>query len=76
MLNQTNIGDNNNKFYRMQLLQEGNSNHWVWTRWGRVGDQGQTQLLGPFDAATGYKEFQKKYGAAILFVESILASML
>ena len=63
MLNQTNIGENNNKFYRMQLLQESNLDHWVWTRWGRwgVGDKGQTQLLGPFDAATGYKEFKKKF---------------
>jgi len=63
MLNQTNIGENNNKFYRMQLLQESNFDHWVWTRWGRwgVGDKGQTQLLGPFDAATGYKEFKKKF---------------
>ncbi len=62
MLNQTNIGENNNKFYRMQLLQEGTSTiHWVWTRWGRVGDKGQTRLQGPFDAETGYKEFKKKF---------------
>lgn len=61
MLNQTNIGANNNKFYRMQLLQEGNSAHWLWTRWGRVGDKGQTQLQGPFDADTGFKEFKKKF---------------
>ena len=61
MLNQTNIGANNNKFYRMQLLQEGNSDHWLWTRWGRVGDRGQTQLQGPLDADTGYKEFKKKF---------------
>ena len=61
MLNQTNIGANNNKFYRMQLLQEGASDHWLWTRWGRVGDKGQTQLQGPFDADTGLKEFKKKF---------------
>lgn len=33
MLNQTSIGENNNKFYRMQLLQESNLDYWVWTRW-------------------------------------------
>ena len=61
MLNQTNIGANNNKFYRMQLLQEGGSDYWLWTRWGRVGDKGQTQLQGPFDADAGLKEFKKKF---------------
>lgn len=61
MLNQTNIGEKNNKFYRMQLLQESNHDHWVWTRWGRVGDKGQTSLQGPYDADTGYKKFKKKF---------------
>lgn len=65
MLNQTNIGANNNKFYRMQLLQEGPSDHWLWTRWGRVGDKGQSQLQGPFDADTGLKEFEKKFKYAL-----------
>ena len=35
MLNQTNIGQNNNKFYVIQLLQTG-GNYYVWNRWGRV----------------------------------------
>lgn len=61
MLNQSNISANNNKFYRMQLLQEGPSDHWLWTRWGRVGDKGQNQLQGPFDADTGLREFNKKF---------------
>ena len=61
MLNQTNIGANNNKFYRMQLLRKGSSDHWLWTRWGRVGDKGQTQLQGPFDAEAGLREFKKKF---------------
>ena len=61
MLNQTNIGENNNKFYRLQLLQESNGEHWLWSRWGRVGDKGQTKLQGPFDAVTGLKEFNKKF---------------
>jgi len=41
-LNQTNSGNNNNKFYRIQLLQEKKGDGYqVWTRWGRVGERGQ-----------------------------------
>ncbi|DBA71958.1 TPA: Poly [ADP-ribose] polymerase 3 [Trebouxia sp. C0005] len=65
MLNQTNIGANNNKFYRMQLLREDSSEHWLWTRWGRVGDKGQSQLQGPFDADTGLREFKKKFRSKV-----------
>ena len=40
MLNQTNIGQNNNKYYIIQLLYQrgvfGGMYHYVWTRWGRV----------------------------------------
>ena len=37
MLNQTNIGQNNNKFYVIQMLQTpGHPLYRVWTRWGRV----------------------------------------
>lgn len=61
MLNQTNIGENNNKFYRLQLLEGSSGDHWLWSRWGRVGDHGQTKLQGPFDAVVGYKEFKKKF---------------
>lgn len=35
MLNQTNIGNNNNKFYVIQVLTSGKL-HYCWTRWGRV----------------------------------------
>lgn len=35
MLNQTNIGQNNNKYYIIQMLQQRGA-HYVWTRWGRV----------------------------------------
>ena len=46
MLNQTNIGANNNKFYVIQLLEKGGK-YYAWTRWGRVGEDGQNALLGP-----------------------------
>lgn len=46
MLNQTNIGNNNNKYYVIQLLESDSSpkSYWVWTRWGRVGLAGQNSL--------------------------------
>lgn len=42
-LNQTNIGSNNNKFYIIQLLEEGDR-FACWNRWGRVGEVGQSKL--------------------------------
>jgi poly [ADP-ribose] polymerase len=45
MLNQTNISQNNNKFYLLQLLQNDNSKEfYTWFRWGRVGENGQSDL--------------------------------
>lgn len=35
MLNQTNIGHNNNKFYVIQVIQA-NNRFYSWNRWGRV----------------------------------------
>ena len=61
MLNQTNIGQNNNKFYVIQMLQHG-GRFYVWNRWGRVGEPGQNAMKGPFtsqDKAAG--EFCKKF---------------
>ena len=39
-LNQTNAGNNNNKFYRIQILVSGAGDYKTWTRWGRVGEAG------------------------------------
>jgi len=45
MLNQTNIQQNNNKFYLIQLLKEdAKSHYYVFMRWGRVGYKGQLSL--------------------------------
>ncbi|XP_043195197.1 poly [ADP-ribose] polymerase 2-like [Amphibalanus amphitrite] len=45
MLNQTNIGNNNNKYYLIQLLEkDGSGSYSVWMRWGRVGFKGQNSL--------------------------------
>ena len=44
MMNQTNIANNNNKFYKLQILQDRNGETFCWFRWGRVGYKGQTSL--------------------------------
>ncbi|KAK3174089.1 hypothetical protein OEA41_001333 [Lepraria neglecta] len=62
-LNQTNIGGNNNKFYRLQLLNnEKDDNYFVHTRWGRVGEFGQVKAMGPMDdLEDALKEYNKKF---------------
>jgi poly [ADP-ribose] polymerase len=60
MLNQTNIGANNNKFYVIQVLTKGGK-HYAWTRWGRVGEEGQHALVGPTTADAAIKAFKSKF---------------
>ena len=60
-LNQTQAGMNANKFYRIQLLQYDNGNFYTWTRWGRVGENGQFKKLGNGSLAPALSEFEKKY---------------
>src|SRR5262245_36985663 len=59
MLNQTNIGANNNKFYVIQLVEAGGK-FYAWTRWGRVGEVGQSALLGNGTRADAEKSFKGK----------------
>lgn len=59
-LNQTDIGTNANKFYRAQLVESG-GHFYLWTRWGRVGETGATQMDGPFNEEDGVKAFCKKF---------------
>ncbi|KAL1581927.1 hypothetical protein WHR41_09215 [Cladosporium halotolerans] len=59
-LNQTNASGNNNKFYRLQLLENG-SEYKTWTRWGRVGESGQHALLGAGGFDDALKNFEKKF---------------
>uniref|UniRef100_A0A0A9DWY2 Poly [ADP-ribose] polymerase n=1 Tax=Arundo donax TaxID=35708 RepID=A0A0A9DWY2_ARUDO len=48
-LNQTNVGNNNNKFYIIQVLEsDAGGSFLVYNRWGRVGARGQDKLHGPF----------------------------
>jgi poly [ADP-ribose] polymerase len=67
VLNQCNItgSSNNNKYYRLQLLQKGGSNgsYYVWFKWGRVGEPSTGKdLKGPFATEeAALKVFAKKY---------------
>ncbi|PTB78739.1 PARP-domain-containing protein [Trichoderma longibrachiatum ATCC 18648] len=61
-LNQTNASANNNKFYRIQVLYDAKSKQYkTWTRWGRVGEVGQSAILGNGTAADAIKNFEKKF---------------
>jgi poly [ADP-ribose] polymerase 2/3/4 len=53
VLNQCNIGNNNNKYYRIQMLEDHLGAHFVWCKWGRVGEAARASTsawLGPFDS--------------------------
>ncbi|MCJ1300450.1 hypothetical protein MMC08_003247 [Hypocenomyce scalaris] len=61
-LNQTNIGGNNNKFYRLQLLHNDDEDqYYAHTRWGRVGEFGQVKTMGPSSLDSARKDFDKKF---------------
>ena len=60
MLNQTNIGSNNNKYYRIQVLKCGGQ-YYAWNRWGRVGESGQNSLKPFGSKEDAIKEFEKKF---------------
>ncbi|XP_069500129.1 protein mono-ADP-ribosyltransferase PARP3-like isoform X1 [Ambystoma mexicanum] len=60
MLNQTNIGHNNNKFYIIQLIGQG-SRYSCWNRWGRVGEIGQSKLTNCASLEAAKKDFEKKF---------------
>ncbi|ROW09318.1 hypothetical protein VPNG_05860 [Cytospora leucostoma] len=62
-LNQTNAGKNNNKFYRIQLLVDvtDKNNFKTWTRWGRVGESGQSAILGDGTLQDAQAQFLKKF---------------
>uniref|UniRef100_UPI00398F2635 protein mono-ADP-ribosyltransferase PARP3 n=1 Tax=Pristiophorus japonicus TaxID=55135 RepID=UPI00398F2635 len=60
MLNQTNIGNNNNKFYIIQLIEVSGS-FYCWNRWGRVGEIGQSKLSRPVALDLAIKDFEKKF---------------
>lgn len=60
MLNQTNIGHNNNKYYVIQVLKCGTI-YYSWNRWGRVGETGMNKETGYTDVNAAIKDFEKKF---------------
>ncbi|XAR61350.1 NAD(+) ADP-ribosyltransferase [Bertholletia excelsa] len=65
MLNQTNVGKNNNKFYVIQVLESDIGGQFmVYNRWGRVGIKGQDKLHGPYTSEQiAIQEFEQKFFA-------------
>ncbi|KAG7030214.1 Poly [ADP-ribose] polymerase 2 [Cucurbita argyrosperma subsp. argyrosperma] len=65
MLNQTNVGNNNNKFYVIQALEsDGGGTYMFYTRWGRVGVKGQFNIQGPYTSQeSAILEFEQKFFA-------------
>ncbi|XP_020854566.1 protein mono-ADP-ribosyltransferase PARP3 isoform X2 [Phascolarctos cinereus] len=59
-LNQTNIGNNNNKFYLIQLVDD-NGHYGCWNRWGRVGETGQSKLKFFPSLDEAKQDFEKKF---------------
>jgi poly [ADP-ribose] polymerase len=46
----------------MKLLQNGSGSDFkTWTRWGRVGERGQSAMLGNGSLADAHKNFEKKF---------------
>ncbi|XP_037787303.1 protein mono-ADP-ribosyltransferase PARP3-like [Penaeus monodon] len=60
MLNQTNIGQNNNKFYVIQVAKD-KKNFLCFTRWGRVGEEGQWNIDTMTKVEDAIKAFEKKF---------------
>eukprot|EP01052_Picozoa_sp_SAG31_P008711 SAG31_NODE_443_length_15645_cov_51.693169_10_plen_168_part_00 len=58
--NQVDISNNNNKFYRGQVLLDGGGT-FCWTRWGRVGERGQHKLEAASDVSAAIKLFEAKF---------------
>ncbi|KAJ3414179.1 Poly [ADP-ribose] polymerase 2 [Chytridiales sp. JEL 0842] len=64
MLNQTNIGNNNNKFYVIQVLKHDNADEWiVWNRWGRVDYTGQNTITRYYNPSMAIAAFEEKFKA-------------
>jgi len=63
VLNQTNIDQNNNKFFIIQVLKKFDSEHYyTWNRWGRVGYDGQSKLVDcGNDVSKAIATFEKKF---------------
>ncbi|KAL4507012.1 hypothetical protein ABPG72_001805 [Tetrahymena utriculariae] len=60
-LNQANVAKNNNKFYVIQILKViGKNEFYLFSRWGRVGFQGQSSFKGPYQLYKAIQEYEQK----------------
>ena len=59
-LNQSKVAQNNNKFYIMQVLEEGASDYTFFCRWGRVGVAGQTSQMRTPNLEVAIRTYQTK----------------
>jgi poly [ADP-ribose] polymerase 2/3/4 len=67
MLNQTNLANNNNKFFLIQaLVRKDGTGFASWFRWGRVGYSGQTNLQVFGSRAEAVQTFTTKFEAKTL----------
>jgi poly [ADP-ribose] polymerase len=57
------LKNNNNKFYLIQLLdsEKNKGQYSLWTRWGRVGYDGQFSMQNYTDLDKAKREYEKKY---------------
>ncbi|CAO2203462.1 unnamed protein product [Urochloa humidicola] len=61
-LNQTNVGNNNNKFYVIQVLESDAGGRFiVYQRWGRVGVRGLDKLKAYTSRHQAIREFKEKF---------------
>ncbi|KAI9793662.1 MAG: hypothetical protein M1816_007557 [Peltula sp. TS41687] len=60
-LNYTEVGANSNKFYRMQVLSSDPTNFRAWFCWGRVGENGQTNIPNVTSKEGAINAFKKKF---------------
>ena len=62
-LNLSNAANNNNKFYRLQLLvnKVSQTDFFTYTRRGRVGEKGQSKTLGDGTIDSAFVAFSKKF---------------
>jgi poly [ADP-ribose] polymerase 2/3/4 len=61
-LNYSDVKNNNNKFYLIQLLREDNTNkYFLFTRWGRVGVPGSQSLAPLISLDQGKQSFLNKF---------------
>ncbi|KAJ3130571.1 Poly [ADP-ribose] polymerase 2, partial [Irineochytrium annulatum] len=62
LLNQTDIGNNNNKFYVIQLLKhDSKPTYQLFARWGRVGLAGVNKIEPFNDVDAAIKAFEKRF---------------